>query len=387
MNKKRTATYSIPLIPTFIFAIMGAWWLSALSLMILLVIFVAKSNNRYLAGFRRQKWLLWPIVFLGVIVAAVFFRTLFLCIYEIPSSSMERTIVKGDVVWGNKFTYGPKLPKNPYEIPWFNLLYWATHRDQKHEDILRWNHHRLKGFGQMQRGDVMVFEHPDKGEIYIKRCVALPGDTFNLVRGQVMNNNHILCRPDDALFYSKIFFDSNEDMDNLLHQIRATNFRRNIQRNDSLSISSILTNQEMKDFNRMKGVTKVEVDTSWYKQYGTVYPHNNPTWDWGNMGPLWIPKKGATIKLDSVTYSIYADVMNKHENIKIEKTNAGYEIDGKIVHQYTFQNNYCFMLGDNRYDSQDSRYFGFVPLKNIIAKASFVIYSKEDGFSAARKID
>ena len=104
------------------------------------------------------------------------------------------------------------------------------------------------------------------------------------------------------------------------------------------------------------------------------------------MGPLWIPKKGSAIKLDSVNYSRYADVMNKHENIKIEKTNAGYEIDGKIVHQYTFQNNYCFMLGDNRYDSQDSRYFGFVPLKNIIAKASFVIYSKEDGFSVARKI-
>ena len=58
-----------------------------------------------------------------------------------------------------------------------------------------------------------------------------------------------------------------------------------------------------------------------------------------------------------------------------------------MVHQYTFQNDYCFMLGDNRYDSQDSRYFGFVPLKNIIAKASFVIYSKEDGFSAARRID
>ena len=300
---------------------------------------------------------------------------------------MERTIVKGDVVWGNKFTYGPKLPKNPYEVPWFNLLYWATHRNQKPDDIPQWNHRRLKGFGRMQRGDVMVFEHPDKREIYIKRCVALPGDTFNLVRGQVINNNHILSQPDKALFYSKISFESSDDINNHLQQIKAANFRRNIQTNDSLSISAILTHQEMKDYKELKGVTNVEVDTSWYKFYGTVYPHKNPSWDWGNMGPLWIPKKGATIKLDSVNYSIYADVMNKHENIKIEKTSEGYKTDGKIVHQYTFQNDYCFMLGDNRYDSQDSRYFGFVPLKNIIAKASFIIYSKEDGFSAARRIN
>ena len=89
-------------------------------------------------------------------------------------------------------------------------------------------------------------------------------------------------------------------MDNHLHQIKAANFRRNIQTNDSLSISAILTHQEMKDYKDLKGVTKVEVDTSWYKFYGTVYPHKNPCWDWGNMGPLWIPKKGATIKLDSV---------------------------------------------------------------------------------------
>jgi signal peptidase I len=362
---------------------MGMWWLSALSLVVLLVIFAAKSNNCYMAGFRQRKWLIWPITFLGIIVAAILFRTLFLCIYEIPSSSMERTIVKGDVVWGNKFTYGPKLAKNPYEIPWFNLLYWATHQDQKHDDMPQWNYRRLKGFGRMQRGDVMVFEHPDKGEIYIKRCVSLPGDTFKLVRGQVMNNNHILSNPDEALFYSKIFFESLEEMNKSLVLKRALN----IQTNDRLGLSASLTYQEMKDYKGLKGVTKVEKDTSWYKNYGTVYPHNNHTWDWGNMGPLWIPQKGATIDLDSTTYSRYADVMNKHENIKIKKTDAGYEIDGQIVHQYTFQNDYCFMLGDNRYDSQDSRYFGFIPLKNIIAKASYIIYSKEDGFSAARKIN
>jgi signal peptidase I len=387
MNKKRTAIYSLSLIPAFIFAIMGVWWLSALSLVVLLVIFVAKSNNRYLAGFRQRKWLLWPIVFLGIIIAAILFRTLFLCIYEIPSSSMERTIMKDDVVWGSKFTYGPKLPKNPYEIPWFNLLYWITHRGQKNDDIPHWDYRRLKGFGKMNRGDVMAFEHPDKGEIYIKRCVALPGDTFSLINGKVSNDNHILHRPDGALFYSKITFSSKKEMNKFLNPIREDNFRRNIRENDSLSFSAIHSHQEMKDYRKMKEVEKVEIDTSWYKYYGTVYPHNNPTWDWGNMGPLWIPKKGATIELDSTTYLRYADVMNKHENIKIEKTDAGYKINGKVVRQYTFKNDYCFMLGDNRYDSQDSRYFGFVPLKNIIAKASFVIYSKEDGFSAARKIN
>ena len=300
---------------------------------------------------------------------------------------MERTIVKGDIVWGNKFIYGPKLPKNPYEIPWFNLLYWATHRNIKPEDIPQWKHHRLKGFGRMQRGDVIIFEHPRKEEIYIKRCVALPGDTFSLKQGKVIINNHILYQPEHALSYYKISFNSSKEMLTTLNKLKSTYVRRNIQTHDSLSISTVLMNQEVKDFSDLPEVSLFEVDTSWYKQYGTVYPHNNPTWNWGNMGPLWIPKKGATIKLDSVTYSIYANVINKHEKIKIKKSDAGYDINGRLAHQYTFQNDYCFVLGDNRYDSQDSRCFGFVPVKNIIAKAAFVIYSKKKGFSSIRKIN
>jgi signal peptidase I len=186
--KKRLLIYILPLVPAILFGFMGVLWLSALSFVALMIIFVVKSENRYLAGFRRKKWMTWPSILLGVFLMAILFKTLVLCIYKIPSSSMERTIMKGDIVWVNKFIYGPKLPKSPYEIPWFSLLYWVTHREQKLNDAPKWDYRRLQGFGQMERGDVIVFEHPDNMETYIKRCVALPGDTFKLVHESVINN-------------------------------------------------------------------------------------------------------------------------------------------------------------------------------------------------------
>ncbi len=107
-----------------------------------------------------------------------------------------------------------------------------------------------------------------------------------------------------------------------------------------------------------------------------VYPWTKELkWSKDNYDPVWVPKKGAEIKLNHYNYLLYKDIIVKFEKTKIEEKDNTYYSEGKEIKKYKFSNNYYFMMGDNRYASEDSRRWGFVPKCNIIGKASMVLWS------------
>jgi len=147
---------------------------------------------------KRARWLKSTITIVVVFAVAISFRLFFIEIYAIPSGSMENTLQPGDKVLVNKLTYGPRLPASPYEIPWVNLVWYLHARASANPDSVYWKYRRLKGLSAIGRGDVMVFIHPlwgGRSNFYIKRCVAVPGDTLEVKNGRVKINGKFIPEP------------------------------------------------------------------------------------------------------------------------------------------------------------------------------------------------
>ncbi len=147
---------------------------------------------------KARKWVKTIFTFTGIFVIAILFRVFVIEIYSIPSGSMEDTLHPGDKVLVNKLVYGPKLPSSPYDIPWVNLIWYLQANASANIDSVYWQHRRLKGFSTIKRADVMVFSHPlwgGRNNFFIKRCVALPGDTLAIESGRVKINGRFLPEP------------------------------------------------------------------------------------------------------------------------------------------------------------------------------------------------
>jgi signal peptidase I len=164
---------------------------------------LATSKNIYAVKFRKKSFLVYPVVLTGVFAMAIVLRLFFFGVYIILLGSMERTIVPGDVVWVNKLLYGSQAPSTPYEIPWINVLFWLAEGKDADINKERWKYRRLSGYTRPKHGDVTVFNHPYIKEVYIKRCMALPGDTIQIENGIVYVNHEIAEAPTD-LFRSRV---------------------------------------------------------------------------------------------------------------------------------------------------------------------------------------
>ena len=146
-----------------------------------------------------KRKLLKNFLFITVIfITAILFRLFCIEIYSIPSGSMENTLLPGDKVLVNKLAYGPKLPMSPYDIPWVNLVWFLQAGASANPASVYWDYRRLPGFSAIKRGDVMVFSHPlwgGRNNFFIKRCMALPGDTLEITDGRVKINGQSLPEP------------------------------------------------------------------------------------------------------------------------------------------------------------------------------------------------
>jgi signal peptidase I len=245
-------------------------------------------------------------------------------IFTIPSGSMENTLLPGDKIIVNKLVYGPCMPDSPYDIPWVNLIWLLKMNASTNIDSSYWGYHRLNGFSQIKKGDVMVFVNPIvkmKTNIFVKRCVALPGDTLIIKNGQVKINGQL---------------QSNPDMSKYAYPIKADNIG----------------------------------------QERWVYPKDSMfQWTIDNYGPLVIPKKGMTIPLNRYYYLLYERTIRKIEQQEIKQKNSQYYIKDSLITHYTFRHDYYFMMGDNRNNTVDSREWGFIPEDNIVGKAGLVLFS------------
>ncbi len=363
-------------------------WLTILLSLPLLFYFV--SSN--LKTSKKRNWKIRSIKTLATCIfiffMAVSVRVFLFEVFAIPSGSMEETLSIGDKILVNKLVYGPELPRSPFEIPWLNLFYYITEGNKAPLDSLWWDYTRLPGLRKIRQGDVLVFRHPTWGgrnNFFVKRCVALPGDTLYIRLSKIYTNRQVFKEPPlvkkKFLVWSKNIFQVARAFENKKMKIQWDS-QQLIKNGYLVDLTSEakeeLLNSDL-DVDSIKNIEWPDDTANWVYPIGESF-----RWTIDHYGPIIIPYKGMTIQLTNKNFQMYARAVNALERKRLEARHGQIFLNGEPVTTYTFTHNYYFMMGDNRYNSNDSRYWGFVPEKDIVGKAVVILFSNDEEFNWKR---
>ncbi len=331
----------------------------------------------------------WLHAFIFALIAASLIHWLIATPSQVPTSSMENTILVDDFILVSKFHYGARTPKTLLQIP----LMHQTIRGTKIPAYLPWIQipmYRLPGLVSVKRGDKVVFncttelDKPiDIRTYYIKRCIGLPGDTIEIKNGCVYINGEKET-PYPGLqyrYYLKAVITLTDDFF-YTHNIR-----------EYMPINSgyiIHTNSQIADkLTHLPEVEMVEMLVSPANIWNpSTYPYNEKLgWNEDNFGPVTLPLKGMKIVINDDTLNKYQHLILLQEtNRNAYVENGELWIDNKVVTTYTFQQDYYFMMGDNRHNSVDCRFTGFIPSDHIIGKAILILFSLDNNQTGFKKI-
>lgn len=395
----------------------GLLWL--LGLPVIFDIYITKKvhwNFWMKKGVEKQtKSVEWIDAIIFAVVVASLIRTFLFEAYVIPTSSMEKSLLVGDYLFVSKVTYGPRKPITPIAVPFVHNTMPFTAKTPSYSEAWQRPYKRMAGLRKIKNNDVVVFNFPegdtvclenqapsyyqlvrdagrktiwnyytighrpvDKCENYIKRCVGIHGDSLQIIDGQLYVNGKPQAEVGHKQYRHTIITDGTQLNPKMLQKLGISKEdiaqgyiepgHYNIPMDDELA----------KHFATFKFVKSITKDNAGTRYEPRVFPHNkNFRWNEDNYGPIWVPEAGKTIDLTVENLPLYKRIIEVYENNTLEVRDSNIYINGVLATNYTFKMDYFWMMGDNRHNSLDSRYWGFVPEDHIVGSASMIWFSSD----------
>jgi len=335
---------------------------------------------------KKSKTREWVDAIIFALVVSTVIRGLMFSAYAIPSGSMEGTELTGDYLFVSKMSYGPRLAFTPLSIPFTEPTAYGI---KTYWDIIKLPYWRLPGFSEVKKYDIVVFNKPEEADpqyeykpidertTLIKRCQATPGDTLSIVNAQVYINGKAA---PNAIKQQASYLVTTNGTD--INPQVLTDFNITIIPRDSARINTyemtIPTEHvaELRSYSNVKSIVPVIKKAGEYDP--SIFPYNAKfKWNLDNFGPIVMPKRGWTVPLNDSTLALYRRAIEWYEGNKVAVNGKDILINGKKADSYTFKMNYYWMMGDNRHNSLDSRFWGYVPEDHIIGKAIITVMSTD----------
>lgn len=314
-------------------------------------------------------------------ITIIIFRVFFFEAYTIPSASMEKSLLCGDYILVSKISYGSRIPNTPLSLPFAHQRFPFSENKKSYVEWIKFPYFRFFGSPDVEHGDVVVFnwpmeeEHPvDQRTFYIKRCMGLPGDMLEVKEGQVYINGEYNDRPEKLEFNYKITTDTDSLDTDTLKALNITDGGRMNEKGIYWYTLSTDDIDHLKKVPHIVNIAPLIEKKGSYSDY--MFPENEHfLWNVDFFGPIYIPKAGDSVKLSVDSLPLYERIITVYEKNELRTQKDSIFINNKYVTHYTFKMNYFFMMGDNRHNSADSRFWGFVPEDHIVGKTIMVLMS------------